>query len=263
MARQFRGLVAGVVAILAVGARAESDLAPHSASENGSPVRGVVKSLKTVSYASELQTPVIKIGAREGHRFKQGQMLVVFDCRRLSAELQALEAAEKEALLLVESNELLAKRSAIGRYDVDISRVRATKASAESEALRTRLEQCAVVAPYDGSVLDLAINEFEQPTPGKVFLTIVGDAAVEIEAIVPSRWLSRLTPGSPFSLTLDETGKTYAARVDRLARAVDAVSQTVKAYGVFVESPPDVLPGMSGTARFDIEGGAEHDQGSP
>jgi multidrug efflux pump subunit AcrA (membrane-fusion protein) len=59
-----------------------------------------------------------------------------------------------------------------------------------------------------------------------------------------------LKPGASAEMTIDETGRTYPVRVDRLSGAVDAVNQSIKAYGRITGPAPDLLPGMSGTATF-------------
>ena len=77
---------------------------------------------------------------------------------------------------------------------------------------------------------------------------------LEVETIIPSKWLSQVRPGDAFSFTVDETGETLSAEVVRMGATVDPVSQTIKAYGVLREPGLSVLPGMSGTATFRLAG---------
>jgi hypothetical protein len=66
------------------------------------------------------------------------------------------------------------------------------------------------------------------PRPGQALLDILDDSALELEFLVPSRWLSWLQQGTEFQVRIDETGKTYPAKVQRLAARVDPVSQSIK-----------------------------------
>ncbi len=88
------------------------------------------------------------------------------------------------------------------------------------------------------------------PVAGKQLFFIVAKRQPKIELIVPSTWLTWLTPGIEFGFQVDETGKSYTGVVKRIGAAVDTVSQTIKVFARFSSPTPDILPGMSGIARF-------------
>ena len=214
------------------------------------PVRGVVKAVDKAELATDLAARVTAIGFRFGERFKKGDMLVTFDCDRYRAEAQSAQAVQREMQLTLDSNQQLEKFRAVGKHDLEISRARVAKAEAEARSLNSRLKQCEILAPFDGRVAELTINTFEQPQVNKPFLAIVGEGRLEIELILPSHWLSWVKPGAPFSFGVDETKGSYEARVKRIGASVDAVSQMIKVIAEFEVPHGDVLPGMSGVARF-------------
>ena len=243
------GIVAAIV--LAGGAAgAGDDSQVQNPGDDSVPVRGVVRALDQAALSTELPARVSKIGFREGEAFKAGDLLIAFDCERYRAEAQSAEAVFREMRLTLESNEHLDKLGAVGRHDVEISRARVAKAEAEARSLSSRLEQCEVKAPFDGRISELSINLYEQPQLNKPYLVIVGQSRLEIEVIVPSHWLSWITPGASLTFNIDETRRDYTARIVRIGAAVDAVSQMVKVIAAFDESVTDVLPGMSGAAHF-------------
>lgn len=221
-----------------------------SLADDGVPVRGVIRALDEASLSTELAAQVAKIGFREGEAFKKGDLLLAFDCERYRAEQRSAEAVAHEMRLTVESNEELERLRAVGKHDVEIARARLDKANSESHALEARLKQCEVVAPFSGRVAELDINRFEWPQPGKSFMKITSDARLEIEIIMPSRWLNWLRDGADFTFSVDETGRSYQAKVVRIGAAVDAVSQMVKVFATFERPDSEILPGMSGAAHF-------------
>jgi hypothetical protein len=81
---------------------------------------------------------------------------------------------------------------------------------------------------------------------GQQLLDILDDSALELEFIVPSRWLGWLKAGHAFKVSIDETGQTYPARITRLGARVDPVSQSVKAAATIDGKFPDLIAGMSG-----------------
>ena len=100
-------------------------------------------------------------------------------------------------------------------------------------------------------MIEVAVNEHETVPSDKEILSILNDNDLEIELIVPSNWLNWLTVGESFSFQIDETGKTFDAKVNKMGAVVDPVSQTIKLIGKFNNKQLDgVLSGMSGTAQF-------------
>ena len=217
-------------------------------------VRGLVRAIHEVAFSIDINARAARIGFREGQIFRQGDLLVEFDCRQHFAELKALEATAREMMLTLESDEHLLRHKAAGRNEVAISKARAEKADAEAEALRVRLGQCKIEAPFDGTIAKLELNQYEHASPQKPFMFIVSAAQSEVEIIVPSSLLRRLQSGKTFNFTIDETGETLPLMIDRISGHVDAVSQTTKLYAKWVNGPAAVLPGMSGTAEFDDMG---------
>ena len=82
--------------------------------------------------------------------------------------------------------------------------------------------------------------------PGQALLEILDDSTLELEFIVPSRWLSWVRSGSAFQVSIDETGKSYPAKVQRIGARVDPVSQSVKLTAVIDGRFNELVAGMSG-----------------
>lgn len=244
--RASRTLLALCVACLAVGNAA----ATGDPRRTTMPIRGIVRPLNQASISIDLPVRVAKLHVREAQSFRKGSTLITFDCERMVAEHAAMAAVHREMQLMLESNTYLDKRGAIGKVDVDVSRARVAKAEADAKALAARLRQCTVIAPYDGRVTELKINENEIPASGQPFIGIVDETAFEIDLIMPSSWLRTLAPDAKLDFVIDETGRSYPARVARIGAAVDPVSQTIKVIAQFTQLDDRVLAGMSGTARF-------------
>ena len=221
--------------------------------ETSNPIRGVVRPQSQATISTDFQAAVSAAKFKEGDRFRKGDLLIEFDCRRHQAELAAAEAQTLEMRLALENNVTLDKYKAVGKSDLEISRARVKRTEADANGLRARLDQCKVVAPFDGRIAELGIHVHEMPAPGKPFLTIIEDQKLEIELIVPSDWLKWLKPEVPFVFTVDETLAAFPARVSRIGAAVDPVSQTVKVMGHFDTDAASagILSGMSGAAEFD------------
>lgn len=214
------------------------------------PVRGIVRPLQQAAVTSELQARVVEVRHREGETFSKGDLLVEFDCERQRSEFDAASAQLRETKAAFDSASYLDRKGASGRLEVDIARARMEKNEAEVAGLTAKLKLCKIFAPFDGRLAERFVQAHEVPTVGKPLITVVDESVFEIELIVPSNWLRRVSPGSRFSFSVDELGEAYEARLVRIGAIVDPVSQTAKVYGVFEHKPGRVLAGMSGSAVF-------------
>ncbi len=214
--------------------------------------RGIVVARAKASIATDLVARVEELKFSPGQKFRAGDTLVRFDCKRYKAEHRAAEAKLRAKTGVLESNLKLASRRAIGTTELQVSRAEVDQARAELEALSVRTSQCTITAPYAGRVVDVLINEHEMPQANTPLIEIVDDASLEIELIVPSQWLTWLRPRMPLKFTIDETQTAYRSEVLRLGSIVDPISQTVKLTAAFHDNPINVLPGMSGSAHFDV-----------
>ncbi len=261
LARCFPTLLSGLVTQVGFGIVVTSiavgtNITPSPAlAGEALPLRGVVRALHQASISSEIVTPVLAVGFREGQRFAAGDTLLTFDCRRPRHDLAALDATVSETRVAVEANTHLTKGGAGNRTDLAVAEARHAKAVAEYKSMRQRLEGCQIVAPYAGVVTELSISAFETPQVNRPLLTIASDTAIEIELIVPSRMLPMVQTGRALHFTADETGRAYRATINRTGGAIDPASQTVKLFADFADAADGILPGMSGTAIFITTGG--------
>ncbi len=216
--------------------------------------RGIVKSLSEATIAVDYSARITKLPFLEGEAFKAGDLLIAFDCRKYVAEVNASRAGAHAAELIYGNNRKLLQRGAMGANEVEVSRAQLLKAQAETQALQARTGTCSFRAPFNGRLVQRMVQELESPAANQPLIRIVSTAKMEIETIVPSKWLTWMKPGVAFSFVIDETGQTVTAEVVRVGATVDAVSQTIKAYGVLKSKDQSVLPGMSGTATFNSVG---------
>lgn len=250
-----RGLVMFAGPLLGLGIAAVSFASALSSAAEpqvaSGPVRGVIRSIQQATISTDAPLRAIGLPFREGDRFQRGDLLAEFDCQRQRSDLEAALAVQREAALMLETNIQLDRHKAIGRNDVEIARARQQKAHAEAQGLKTRTDDCRLVAPFGGRVVELAIRLHERTVPQRAFITILDDSRLEIELIAPSAMLADVQPGTPFAFQIDELGgRRIAAEVGSISAAVDPVSKTVKLIGAIKGEVQNVLSGMSGTAWF-------------
>lgn len=209
-------------------------------------IRAQLSPRRYTTLAAEIGAKVQRLPIMEGGAFKQGQLLVQFDCSLPQAQLHKAQAGVDATQKMWQANQRLAELNSVGKVELEISQAEWNKAKAEVAANRSVLGKCQISAPYAGRVAEQKIREQQYAQPGQPLLDIIDDSVLELEFLVPSRWLVWLRQGSAFEVRIDETGNTYPAKVQRLAARVDPVSQSIKVNAAIHGKFPELIAGMSG-----------------
>jgi len=213
-------------------------------------IRAQLSPRRSTMLSAELGAKIDELSVREGERFKEGQRLVGFDCAVHRARLNKAVAQQQAARKLYEVNSRLDKLGSVSTLEVEAAAAQLSAAEAETAMMRTMVERCAVYAPFPGRVAELKARRYEFVGEGKELMEILDDRELEVEMIVPSRWLVWLVPGYGFKVLIEETGREYNAEVARLSARIDPVSQSIKVFGKVVGNHVELLSGMSGRAVF-------------
>lgn len=214
-------------------------------------IRGVIQSRSEAVISSRITARVTAMPFRPGESFGRGALLASFDCAHTRAQLNAANAATQAYRKTYDTNVELDAYKAVGTNEVEISKANFHKADAEAKAISSQLTDCAVYAPFSGRVVEQMAHAHEIAAGGQPMMKIQDSNDLEVQILVPSNWLTRLKPGTPFQFRVDETGDVLDARVRRLGAAVDPVSKTLRVIAGVNRNGQTVLPGMSGTASFD------------
>lgn len=209
-------------------------------------IRAQLMPRRYTTLAAEIGAKINRLPLAEGASFKQGQLLVQFDCSLQQAQQARADAALMAADTNWKGNQKLAQLNSVGQVELDVSKAEMLKAQAEVAASRTLLGKCQISAPYAGRIAEQKTREQQYVQPGQALMEILDDSALELEFIVPSRWLSWVRSGSAFQVSIDETGKTYPAKVQRIGARVDPISQSVKLTAVIDGRYGELIAGMSG-----------------
>ena len=242
-------LTAMAVNVSATGG-SKGDRSVHVTRPESGSIRGIVKaSAQAVLYA-QVQGRVSQLPYKEGQRFEKGYTLVQLDCDKYRAEL-AVAIAEHEARDKVYKNNIeLDKLNAVSELDLETSEAEAKKALAAIRVAEVNVKGCQIVAPFGGRVIGTMVNEHENVFPNDKLISLLDDSSLEIELVLPSSSLSWLRRKSSFTFVVDETRRSYRARIREIGASIDPASQTIKVTGAFEKLPPDILAGMSGSAQF-------------
>lgn len=230
------------VAIAAPAIPAATVAAPPTVPE----LRAQLSPRRYTTLAAEIGARIQRLTVQDGTAVRAGQLLVAFDCtlqQAQQARAQAtLGAAEKQLAI----QERLVELNATGRQEAEQAQAEVAKTRAELAQIQVQLGKCHIAAPFGGRIAEQKVREQQVVQPGQALLELIDDSVLEVEFIMPSRWLSQVRVGSALRVAVDETGKSYPAKVQRLGGRVDPVSQSIKVVATIEGRQPDLIAGMSG-----------------
>jgi membrane fusion protein (multidrug efflux system) len=213
---------------------------------HGQEMRAQLNPRDFTTLAAEIGAKVERVAVRDGDRFSKGQVLIAFDCSVNRAQLDEARASQSAADKTLAVNKRLLELQTVGKLETDVSVAEAEKARAKVAAMSAMVSKCAITAPFDGRVVEQKVRGQQFVQPGQALLDILDDSVLELDFLVPSKWLVWLKPGQAFQVAIDETGRTYPARLLRLGARIDPVSQTVRVAGAIGGHFPELTAGMSG-----------------
>jgi len=159
-----------------------------------------------------------------------------------------LEAARKQLAI----NRRLEAFDNISSLDISLSEAQVSVARSELVRSEAIVSECTVEAPFSGEIVVKYVEAYQHVNEGEPLFELVDNKNLEIEMIVPSILLTEFVVGRRFSITLDETGLSLGAKINRIVGFIDPVSQTLNVIGQPLQHHSELMAGMSGGITFEI-----------
>lgn len=213
-------------------------------------LRGQLRARQFTTIAAGMAGKLTGFPVTHGQSVSKGQAIAVFDCRMHQAEKAVAIAKLKGAQSKLEVNTQLAKYKNISMLDVTLAKAEVAIQKAELNRAQAVLAHCSIAAPFSAVVSEKIAQAHQYVKEGDPLLELIDTSSLEVEMVIPSRWLKKMPKGTEFSIQLDEFSQPVKAKIDRNVGAIDPVSQTIRVIGKLVDAPKGLLPGMSGEIKF-------------
>ena len=224
----------------------------NTAIDNDEPhtVQAVLEAKRQIIIASGINAKITKFKLESGDRFKRGDVLIRYDCTidqgRLAESLSRQRVTEAQ----LTAYQTLSTLDSASNIELTVARENNEQNKAMIAQIRGRLRSCQHIAPWSGRVTRKMASQHEYVQTGRVLMEISSHDPLRAEFLIPSVWLRWLNVGTPLSIYIGETDKTYTAKIVNIFGEVDPVSQSVQAVAEMEKYHEDLLPGMSGRATF-------------
>ena len=190
------------------------------------------------------------LNASLGAPIAKGRSIVSFDCSEGSARLKMAQAEHASANETLDAKTRLRKLDAAGDMEVSMAASAVHRAFAAISLSRAQLGQCSVIAPFSGRIVKVYVKPHQGVNIGAPLVDMISDGPLKLRLNVSSKLLRSLRVGTALDVDIDETGKTYLAKVTAINARVDAVAQSIELEARIDGTHPELLAGMTGIARF-------------
>jgi HlyD family secretion protein len=212
-----------------------------------------------------ISAPVREVLVAEGAAVKAGQTLIALDSPQLEFAVSAAEAAYTSA----ERDDFIqgqGRRKWNGQKFVwvagppeqrQVAHAKALQAQAGLEARRAELRQAMLLAPFDGTVVTIAVRPGEVVQPGRV-VAVIGDLAhLRLETTdLSERDIARVRVGDRVRITLDALASELRGTVSAIDPMAGRSADGDVIYTVTIDmdaQPAQLLWGMTGEAIIEVD----------
>jgi len=219
---------------------------------------GSVIATCTAKIGSPAEGPVMNCEIREGDSVQKGQVLLKIG-RRQAAD--ALVETAKESLSREKEDlrriEQLVEGGAIPAEELDMARLRVSRANAELSKAMESAGDYEIEAPWDGLVSKVYVTDGYFVAPRETLVEIYNPDSLVISAAVPERYAAQIQTGTKVEVKLDAwPGDTFIGHIERIYPYLDQRLRT-RTVEIALEKSVDLAPGMF--ARLNVLLGTVND----
>ena len=206
---------------------------------------GTLRANESVEITAKVADTISAVRFSDGEEVSAGDVLVEQTDTEEAALLQEAESLAEEARRQFERIESLVVQGSASESLLDERRQNWRTASARESAVRSRLKDRLITAPFSGRVGLRRISPGALVSPGDVITTLVDDSSMKLDFTIPSIYLDTVRVGT----AIDETTAVYPQRkfrgsVSSVDSTIDPVTRSITVRAVLPNADKALVPGM-------------------
>lgn len=207
---------------------------------------GTLEPRERVVLTANAADRVTGIFFEDGQRVAQGKVLMTLVNEEETAQLESARATEANARLVYERNQRLATAEAVAQLELERTRAAYEAAAANTGAIRARLRDRVLIAPFSGVLGFRQVSTGAYVSPGQQVATLIDDSQMRLEFGVPSIYLTSLRPGLEITATTkDIPGRNFVGKLTSIDNTIDPVTLAVKVRATLPNSDGALKAGTS------------------
>jgi len=206
---------------------------------------GTAQALESVNITSNVTEKITEIHFDDGQQVSAGDLLVVLDQAEEQANLKQAEAIYNERKLSLKRLSTLEQRQLASADDIDRTRFELQQAEASIKAIKTRISNRIIQAPFDGMLGLRNISVGALVETGDLITTLDDTRQIKLNFTVPSVFLSELSPGLKIQARAQALGnRIFMGEVKSINSRVDPVTRSVQVRALLENPDRKIIPGI-------------------
>ena len=206
---------------------------------------GTTRANETVRVTANVTEKIAGIHFDDGQQVEAGALLVTLDKAEEEADLKAAEAILAERRLAFERAQQLESRQFTSVATLDERRAAVRESEATIGAIKARIEDRVIRAPFAGVVGLRNVSVGALVEPGDLITTLDDLDTIKLDFAVPSTYLATLRPGLPIIARTEAYGaQTFKGEVRSIDSQVDPVTRAVVARALLPNADKLLRPGL-------------------
>lgn len=205
---------------------------------------GTLVGNESVTLTAKLTEQVSAVHFEGGELVEAGQVLVELVDAEQMALLHQAEATLRESQLQLERLRTLGRDIATAA-ELDVAEARVDANLAQLDALRSRIRDRTIRAPFDGVIGIRRISVGALLTPGAVIAELDDIDPLKLDFTLPEAYLSRVRLGDPVNAeSIAWAGERFSGTVSRIGSRVDPVTRAFPVRALISNGEARLRPGM-------------------
>jgi membrane fusion protein (multidrug efflux system) len=213
---------------------------------------GTLNGNESVTLTAKLTEQVSAVHFEGGELVSKGQILVELVAEEQLALLNEAQARLEETRLQLQRLVSLGADIATSA-EIDVARTRVQANEALLEALRSRISDRTIRAPFDGVIGFRRISVGALLAPGTVIAELDDIDPLKLDFTLPELYLSRIEVGDAVdAASVAWDGEQFSGAVARIGRRVDPVTRAFPVQALISNADARLRPGMLMTVKVSL-----------
>ena len=206
---------------------------------------GTARANESVNISSNVSEKIKEIHFEDGQAVKAGEILVVLNHAEEQANLKQAQAVRGERKLALDRLLQLDERKLAAPDEIDRTRLELAQAEASITAIKARIDDRVIRAPFDGVVGLRNISVGALVESGDLIATLDDTSQIKLDFSVPAMFLAELKPGLKIRARATALGnREYPGEVKSIDSRVDPVTRSVQVRAILPNPDGSILPGI-------------------
>lgn len=206
---------------------------------------GTLKSNEAVTLSASVTKIIQAIHFDDGQRVKQGDILVEMASREEKALLNEAELLLSESTRQYNRIKSLQKRNLAADSELDEKRLNRDTAQAKLEAVRARLADRTIIAPFDGVMGLRQISLGALVKPGDTIATLDNDSVMKLDISLPALYLNTVKVGMDVeAIAADLDRESFYGKVVSIDSRINPNTRSITVRALLDNPEQRLISGM-------------------